>query len=86
MSQTPWIENASFRDNTLFCLLLDERRYRGTVHACTLDLDLEHLVDSDHAELGVNCVDLSSGDMCEMSGEKEALRDVVCTPKKMILE
>lgn len=61
VSQTPWLENASIRDNILFGLPLDQARYDHVVHVCALDKDLAHLTDGDRTELGANGVNLSGG-------------------------
>lgn len=61
VAQTPWIENASLRDNILAGLPLDEKRYNATIDACALRKDLEMLMDGDATELGTNGVNLSGG-------------------------
>lgn len=61
VAQTPWIENASLRDNILSSLPLDEERYSATIEACALRKDLEMLTDGDMTELGTNGINLSGG-------------------------
>ena len=61
VAQTPWIENASLRDNILSGLPLDEERYSATIEACALRKDLEMLTDGDMTELGTNGINLSGG-------------------------
>ena len=61
VSQTPWIENASIRDNILFGLPLDSSRYQEVLRACALQTDLEMLVDYDLTEIGANGINLSGG-------------------------
>ncbi|KAH9894582.1 putative ATP-binding cassette transporter protein [Xylariomycetidae sp. FL2044] len=61
VSQIPWIENLTFKDNILFGLPFDESRYKQTVEACALKKDLEMLSDGDSTELGANGVNLSGG-------------------------
>lgn len=59
VSQIPWIENATVRDNILFGLPYDESRYRKVLFSSTLDKDLEALPSGDHTEIGENGEDLS---------------------------
>lgn len=61
VAQTPWIENASLRDNVLSGLPLDEERYTAVIEACALRKDLEVLADGDKTELGANGINLSGG-------------------------
>ncbi|MBE3048393.1 ATP-binding cassette domain-containing protein [Candidatus Bathyarchaeota archaeon] len=61
VAQTPWIENASLRDNVLSGLPLDEERYSAAIETCALRKDLEVLADGDGTELGANGVNLSGG-------------------------
>jgi ABC-type multidrug transport system fused ATPase/permease subunit len=59
--QIPWIENATFRDNIVFGLPFDEERYKQVIHACSLEKDLEILVDGDKTEIGPRGINLSGG-------------------------
>ncbi|OCL10136.1 ABC transporter-like protein [Glonium stellatum] len=61
VSQQPWIENRTFRDNVLFGLPYDENRYRKVLSACALDQDLHLLTDGDMTEIGANGINLSGG-------------------------
>ncbi|KAL1645245.1 hypothetical protein SLS58_003952 [Diplodia intermedia] len=61
VSQQPWIENCSFRDNVLFGLPFDAARYRKVLSACALDKDLEMLTDGDSTEIGAQGINLSGG-------------------------
>lgn len=61
VAQTPWIENASLRDNILFGLPLDEERFGQTLDACALRQDLAMFPDGDLTELGTNGINLSGG-------------------------
>ena len=64
VSQTPWIENASVRDNILFGLPLDQGRYKATIKVCALEPDLELLTDGDETEVGGSGINLSGGMFC----------------------
>ena len=61
ISQIPWLENISLRDNILFGLPFDEDRYEATIEACALRKDLEILPDGDRTELGANGINISGG-------------------------
>ncbi|KAK5076963.1 hypothetical protein LTR64_005558 [Lithohypha guttulata] len=61
VSQIPWIENASLRDNILFGLPHDEGRYRKVLSASALEKDLEMLQDGDLTDIGANGINLSGG-------------------------
>lgn len=61
VSQIPWIENATFRDNILFGLPFDEDRYKKVLAASALEKDLEILQDGDMTDIGANGINLSGG-------------------------
>lgn len=61
VGQTPWLENATFRENILFGLPLIESRYQKVLEVCALKKDLHILADGDQTELGANGINLSGG-------------------------
>jgi ABC-type multidrug transport system fused ATPase/permease subunit len=61
VAQTPWIENASIKDNILFGLPYDETRYEKVLKACALSQDLELFDDGDLTEVGAQGISLSGG-------------------------
>lgn len=61
VGQTPWLESASLRDNILFGLPFDEKRYNIVLDVCALKKDIEILNDGDKTELGANGINLSGG-------------------------
>jgi ABC-type multidrug transport system fused ATPase/permease subunit len=61
VSQTPWLESTSFRNNILFGLPYVESRYNKVIEVCALKKDLEILTDGDSTELGANGINLSGG-------------------------
>ncbi|CAG1999919.1 unnamed protein product [Fusarium graminearum] len=61
ISQNPWLENCSLRDNILFGLPMDKSRYNQVLEACALSEDLKSLPDGDDTEIGSNGVNLSGG-------------------------
>ncbi|KAF9988832.1 hypothetical protein BGZ75_008458 [Mortierella antarctica] len=65
--QTPWIQNATLRDNILFDTPLDEERYWRVVKACCLEKDLTMFPFGDLTELGERGVNLSGGQKARLS-------------------
>ena len=61
VSQIPWIENATIKDNILFGLPFDETRYTKVLNACALSQDLAILTDGDMTEVGAQGISLSGG-------------------------
>lgn len=61
VSQTPWIESGTLKENIVFGLPLVEDRYRKVLAACALENDIELLVDGDETEVGPKGVTLSGG-------------------------
>lgn len=61
VSQIPWIENATIRDNILFGLPFDGRRYHKVLSSCALEKDLHMLPDGELTEIGANGINLSGG-------------------------
>jgi ABC-type multidrug transport system fused ATPase/permease subunit len=60
-SQTPWLQNASIKDNILFGLPFLDKRYKETLAVCALDTDLDFLEDGDETEIGEKGITLSGG-------------------------
>lgn len=52
VTQQAWIFNETLRENIIFGLPYDERRYRDTIDVCSLQRDLELLPKSDMTEIG----------------------------------
>lgn len=67
VAQTPWIENASIKDNILFGLPYNETRYRKVLFACALNKDLEMLPDGELTDIGANGINLSGGQKWRVS-------------------
>ena len=61
VAQIPWIENATLKDNILFGLPFNSTRYKKTLSACSLEKDLDMLIDGDMTEIGANGINLSGG-------------------------
>ncbi|GLB40936.1 putative ABC transporter transmembrane region [Lyophyllum shimeji] len=65
--QTPWIRNATLRENVLFGREDDEARFREVIKACHLEHDLEMLPHSERTEIGEKGVNLSGGQKARVS-------------------
>lgn len=61
VSQPPWIEDATIRDNIIFGYDFDESRYGKVLNACALRYDLETLSDGEHTTAGIGGSILSGG-------------------------
>ncbi|PSR99426.1 hypothetical protein BD289DRAFT_424221 [Coniella lustricola] len=61
VSQTPWIETGTVQDNITFGLPFVESRYQKVLVACSLEKDVDLLVDGDQTEVGPKGVTLSGG-------------------------
>ena len=60
-SQTPFIINATVKDNILFYSKYNEERYRQVIKYCQLEKDIESLPAGDITEIGTNGANLSGG-------------------------
>ncbi|KAG0380174.1 hypothetical protein BGX24_009789 [Mortierella sp. AD032] len=66
-SQTPWIQNATIRDNILFGQPFDEKLYWRVVTACCLVQDLDSFPAGDRTEIGERGVNLPGGQKARLS-------------------
>ena len=60
-SQTPFIINATVKDNILFYSKYNEERYNQVIKFCQLEKDIESLPAGDLTEIGTNGANLSGG-------------------------
>lgn len=61
ISQIPWIQNATLRNNIIFNSDYDEVKYKKIIDLCELKNDLESLVGGDMTEIGEKGINLSGG-------------------------
>jgi ATP-binding cassette, subfamily C (CFTR/MRP), member 1 len=61
VAQTPWIMNASVKENILFGHRYDADFYERTVEACAMLDDFKALPDGDNTEVGEKGISLSGG-------------------------
>lgn len=67
VAQTPWIINATVRNNILFGAKFDPEFYKCTIEACALVEDLEILPDGDDTVVGEKGISLSGGQKARLS-------------------
>lgn len=60
-SQQAWIQNATVKNNILFHLPYDEKKYDQVLEACALKADLDILPGGDNTEIGEKGINLSGG-------------------------
>ncbi|XP_021203914.2 multidrug resistance-associated protein 1 isoform X3 [Bombyx mori] len=61
VSQEPWIQNATLKDNILFGKPFNKYKYKNVLNACTLVQDLEIFPGGDLTEIGEKGINLSGG-------------------------
>lgn len=66
-SQQHWIQNLTVRDNILFGLPYERRKYQKVIEACCLTQDLELLAAGDQTEIGQKGLNLSGGQKARIS-------------------
>ncbi|KAJ5152555.1 uncharacterized protein N7482_009033 [Penicillium canariense] len=67
VSQTPWLQNGTIKDNILFGSALNQTRYRKVLKACALETDLAALTKGDETHIGLRGVRLSGGQRARVS-------------------
>ncbi|KAG5420363.1 hypothetical protein I9W82_002244 [Candida metapsilosis] len=66
-AQSPWIMNASIKENILFGCKFEPEFYKMTISACQLEQDLKILPDGDETQVGEKGVSLSGGQKARLS-------------------
>ncbi|KAI3402308.2 hypothetical protein KGF56_004878 [Candida oxycetoniae] len=66
-AQTPWIMNASVKENIQFGCRFDADFYNKTIDACQLSQDLEALPDGDDTQVGEKGISLSGGQKARLA-------------------
>jgi ATP-binding cassette subfamily C (CFTR/MRP) protein 10 len=61
VTQEPWIQHGTIRENILFGKPYDAGKYRIVLEVCALNADLRMLTEGDQTEIGDNGVTLSGG-------------------------
>lgn len=81
-AQTPWLLNDTIRNNILFGLTYNERRYRQVLYACALLPDLAVLELGDKTQVGEKGTALSGGQKARIS----LARAVYSSAKVLLLD
>ncbi|KAE8385473.1 P-loop containing nucleoside triphosphate hydrolase protein [Aspergillus alliaceus] len=61
VSQTPWLQSATVKENILFGSSFNQERYTKVLGVCALSLDLAALPNGDETQIGPKGVKLSGG-------------------------
>ena len=61
VTQQPWIQNKSLRENVLFVKKYKDERYKKVLKACALEADIQLLPVGDLTEIGEKGINLSGG-------------------------
>ncbi|KAH0045707.1 ABC multidrug transporter-like protein, partial [Aureobasidium melanogenum] len=67
VTQTPWLQSMSIKDNILFGGSFNKARYDSVLEACALVQDLELLANGDETLMGTQGVKLSGGQRARIS-------------------
>jgi ATP-binding cassette subfamily C (CFTR/MRP) protein 1 len=73
-AQSPWILNATLRDNILFGLPMDPAKYDRVLKACQLSYDLDLLEQGDLTEIGERGINLSEDKSKELVWHEQPTR------------
>ncbi|THU93933.1 multidrug resistance-associated ABC transporter [Dendrothele bispora CBS 962.96] len=65
--QTPWIRNATLKENVLFGQEEQEDRFQEVIHTCSLERDLDILPQRELTEIGEKGINLSGGQKARVS-------------------
>ena len=67
VSQIPWIQNNTVRNNILFFKNMDQDSYQKTINLCELTQDFVSLIGGDQTEIGEKGINLSGGQKARLS-------------------
>ena len=74
-SQSPFIINATVKDNILFYSNYNEQRYKQVINICQLYQDIESLPANDMTEIGTNGANLSGGQKSRINLARSVYKD-----------
>ena len=75
VSQTPFVMNATLKENIVFGAAFDEARYRRVVEGCALLPDIAALPGGDLTEIGEQGINLSGGQKARLALARAAYSD-----------
>jgi ABC-type nitrate/sulfonate/bicarbonate transport system ATPase subunit len=67
LSQSPWLQSATIRENILFGGIYHQDRYEKVIAACALGPDLANLAKGDATSIGLRGVKLSGGQRARLA-------------------
>lgn len=67
VTQTPWLENGTVRDNILLGLPMQEDRYNEALYSCALDKDVAAMEKGDLTIVGPKGAAMSGGQRCRVA-------------------
>jgi ATP-binding cassette subfamily C (CFTR/MRP) protein 1 len=67
VAQSPWVMNASVKENIVFGHRWDPHFYERTIEACALRDDFQQLPDGDQTEVGERGISLSGGQKARLT-------------------
>jgi ABC-type multidrug transport system fused ATPase/permease subunit len=67
VAQSPWVMNATVRENIIFGHRWDAAFYERTIHACALVEDFASLPDGDETQVGERGISLSGGQKARLT-------------------
>ncbi|KAI0689828.1 ATP-dependent bile acid permease [Cytidiella melzeri] len=73
--QSPWIMNATVRENIVFGREENENKFREIIRACCLDHDLRMLPNAEETEIGEKGINLSGGQKARVALARAAYSD-----------
>ncbi|KAJ3720533.1 multidrug resistance-associated ABC transporter [Lentinula raphanica] len=73
--QIPWIRNATLKENVLFGMNEDDKKFQEVMRACNLEHDLELLPHGEYTEIGEKGINLSGGQKARVSLARAAYSD-----------
>lgn len=74
-AQQPWILNTTVKENIIFGLSYDEKRFQNAVDASCLQSDLDILPNGMNTEIGEKGINLSGGQKARVSFARAVYRD-----------
>lgn len=75
VSQIPWIQSGTIRDNILFGKPYHKERYTSVLSACALDVDIERMAGNDLCMVGEHGFNLSGGQRARLALARAIYQD-----------
>ncbi|XP_067010232.2 ATP-binding cassette sub-family C member 10 [Anabrus simplex] len=75
VTQQPWLQRGTLKDNILFGKSYDANKYRAVLEACCLDEDIQELPEGDQVAVGEGGVTLSGGQKARVALARAVYQD-----------